>query len=433
MMDLGLLKNIRPLIVEDDPEALKNLSAIFDNVFDIFYTARNGEEGLYLYYKETPDIIIADINMPLLSGFDMIDKIRSEDSKIPIIIYSAFSETHYFLKAIAYNIADYIVKPTNIEVMLQKIYKSCEALIQDRKLSDQNNFIQSLMEEVHNPVMAINPDFSISFINKAAKEKIQRYKSRKGLKAKCYEIMYGYEQPCFELGKNCPLLNIQETKKPSRLILEHESASNHKRFFEVDIKPITNSLGKIQTYLKVFHDVTDYLHVREQLKREANQDFLTQLPNKKKLYYRLDNALERAKVEQYPVCLFFIDLDGFKNINDSFGHTIGDALLVQVVNRFRGLLRENDFLARLGGDEFVLVIEDMNQTEGYTQIAQKINHSLNEPFVIDNQSMCISCSIGMSLFPQDALHKEDLLNHADQAMYIAKNRGKNQFSFYKER
>ena len=124
-MDFSLLKDIRPLIIEDDPDVMNSLFSIFDTVFDIFYTARNGEEGLYRFYKDTPDVIITDLQMPFMSGFRMLDRIRMENKNIPIIVTSAHGHKEHVEKADDLNVNAYLIKPYDMNILFEKIYECC--------------------------------------------------------------------------------------------------------------------------------------------------------------------------------------------------------------------------------------------------------------------------------------------------------------------
>lgn len=124
-MDLQLLKSIRPLIVEDEQDVLSSLFSIFNTVFDVFYTARNGEEGLYRYYKDMPDIIITDLEMPFMSGFRMVERIRVENQHIPIIITSAHSLPSHHHRANELSVHKYLVKPFDIDELFEQIYHTC--------------------------------------------------------------------------------------------------------------------------------------------------------------------------------------------------------------------------------------------------------------------------------------------------------------------
>ena len=124
-MDLSLLRDIRPLIIEDESDAMNSMFSIFDTVFDIFYTARNGEEWLYRFYKDTPDVIITDLQMPFMSGFRMLDRIRMENKNIPIIVTSAHGHKEHVEKADDLNVNAYLIKPYDMNILFEKIYECC--------------------------------------------------------------------------------------------------------------------------------------------------------------------------------------------------------------------------------------------------------------------------------------------------------------------
>jgi len=169
---------------------------------------------------------------------------------------------------------------------------------------------------------------------------------------------------------------------------------------------------------------------RKILKYQAHYDALTGLPNRALFQDTLLKAIEKAKRHSKQLALFFIDLDRFKQINDSLGHEIGDKVLQDISLRLRDIIRKEDSLARLGGDEFTVLIEDINRGENASILAQKILQSLSEALYIDGHTLYVSCSIGISLFPQDCDSGNKLTMYADAAMYKAKDEGKNNFQFY---
>ena len=157
----------------------------------------------------------------------------------------------------------------------------------------------------------------------------------------------------------------------------------------------------------------------------AQYDQLTRLPNRELLRDRLHTALARARREQSQVALLFLDLDKFKQVNDSFGHAAGDQLLQGVAQRIQLCLRESDTVARFAGDEFVVLLEDFRSTDHASVVAEKIRQSLNQPFEVCGQSQTVLPSIGIALYPQHAQDEQQLLQHADNAMYQAKQKGGN--------
>jgi len=180
----------------------------------------------------------------------------------------------------------------------------------------------------------------------------------------------------------------------------------------------------------VLLDITARKQSEAQLVHMANHDALTNLPNRALLQERIEQALLRAHRGAASVALLFIDLDRFKNINDTMGHHLGDLLLKKVAVRLHECLRETDTIARLGGDEFVVLIEQFSDTQYLSSVARKILHALHQPFELQAQELYISASIGISVHPEDGVDFATLLKNADVAMYRAKEAGKNTFQFY---
>jgi diguanylate cyclase (GGDEF)-like protein/PAS domain S-box-containing protein len=174
----------------------------------------------------------------------------------------------------------------------------------------------------------------------------------------------------------------------------------------------------------------ELIHQKNILDHQAHHDFLTNLPNRILFHDRLSQGIEKAKRRGKSIALFFIDLDRFKQINDSLGHAIGDEVLQTVTSRLQECIRKEDTLARLGGDEFTIIIENLSQVQSASLLAQKILAALEKPILIDSHTLYVSSSIGISLFPQDASDAQNLLKNADAAMYRAKDEGRNNFQFY---
>jgi len=184
-------------------------------------------------------------------------------------------------------------------------------------------------------------------------------------------------------------------------------------------------------------DVTleKYLQIKieqQQVKLEyqANHDALTGLPNRLLFHDRLDQALKKAKRYKLKMALFFIDLDFFKEINDTMGHKVGDEVLKIVSQRIKDAVREEDTVARLGGDEFTIIVEEFKNKNDISSLAKKVLKSLNKPMNYDGESLHISSSIGISIYPANSTDSDTLLSCADTAMYDAKIKGKNNFQFY---
>jgi diguanylate cyclase (GGDEF)-like protein/PAS domain S-box-containing protein len=177
-------------------------------------------------------------------------------------------------------------------------------------------------------------------------------------------------------------------------------------------------------------DITDRKNAEERISYLATRDPLTELPNRVLFNDRLGQGIVAARRTGQSLALLFIDLDRFKNINDSLGHQVGDLLLKEVGNRMHGCIRKGDTLSRLGGDEFVVTLEGLQQAEDASQVAGKIIKALSRPFEIAGHTLNTSCSIGISIFPLDADDDRALMKNADTAMYHAKDKGRNNYQFF---
>lgn len=186
----------------------------------------------------------------------------------------------------------------------------------------------------------------------------------------------------------------------------------------VQIRRANHRLGEYAATLKAQNRELE--RTRQELHHSAHHDVLTGLPNRQLFYDRLTQALASASRHHTLVALLFIDLDRFKPINDTFGHPLGDRLLQAVAKRLHGCLRKSDTVARLGGDEFIVILTEVSQAQDVAMVAQKILETLSRVYLLDDQELRISCSIGISIYPQDGQEIETLLKNADAAVYAAK-------------
>jgi diguanylate cyclase (GGDEF)-like protein/PAS domain S-box-containing protein len=202
------------------------------------------------------------------------------------------------------------------------------------------------------------------------------------------------------------------------------------RYISFSGEPVFEGDGNFLGYRGIARDITQSRHAEERIRRLAHFDELTGLPNRTMFMHTLQRAFSLAQRRSKQFALFFIDLDRFKNINDSLGHEAGDRLLQDVARRLRHHLRESDTVARLGGDEFVVLVEDCADARELNAIAQNILNAVGRPYTLSGQEYHVTGSIGISTYPADGIDPAALLKNADIAMYLAKDRGKNNFQFY---
>jgi len=196
------------------------------------------------------------------------------------------------------------------------------------------------------------------------------------------------------------------------------------------ISSVSNGAGELENYIAVFSDISALKASQEKADYYANYDQLTGLPNRLLLRAILDHSIDVSKRQHTKTAVVMLDIDNFKNINDSYGHTFGDDLVVELAARLKEIIRPEDTLARIGGDELVIIMGDLEETRTVIQTAQRIIESFTLPFNIRNRQFSVTASLGISLYPDDGFSAENLLKNADAAMFDAKKDGKHTYKFY---
>ncbi len=309
--------------------------------------------------------------------------------------------------------------------------------MQIQQISEQKNSnLDSILRSLSIPVLFLDLDCKVQALNNAAEN---LYKTQETLEnTKCYNLQYCIDEPCQHTQmKSCPIKYIKKNLLPVIIRHEHYDKTNKKLHFEIIMNPFFNDEGAFIGVVETWHEITQYVNKQQEL-LEVNEtqyhssmhDPLTKLPNRRLLLDRIQQAIHQKSRTKKTFGLFFLDLDFFKEVNDTLGHQAGDLLLIEVAQRMQQVLRKGDTVARLGGDEFVLILEDWTASCHYEKIAKKIIAQFMKPFHINMQNVSIGCSIGISLFPQDGDTHELLLSHADSAMYKAKKLGRKQYAFY---
>jgi len=196
------------------------------------------------------------------------------------------------------------------------------------------------------------------------------------------------------------------------------------------VSVVHGAAGEVSHYIGIFADITERKHAEEHILHLAHHDALTNLPNRLLFFDRLEQSIHQAKRNRRKVALLFIDLDFFKNINDSIGHQVGDMLLQAVAKRLSSAVREGDTVARLGGDEFVVTLPGVREAEDAVQVAQKIIQAIAQPYEVGGYTLNITASIGLSVYPDDGHDVVTLVKNADTAMYHTKEQGRNDYQFF---
>lgn len=200
---------------------------------------------------------------------------------------------------------------------------------------------------------------------------------------------------------------------------------------EITIKAIKNNNGKIKNYVSIFIDITERKKLEEKLKFQAYHDDLTKLPNRKYFYYELNQVIQRTDGKDKLCAVIFLDLDHFKDINDTLGHSVGDELLIAAANRLRERLQNKGVVTRYGGDEFAIILYNLQNKFECISIMNRIMDSFSKPFTLHGFELFITTSVGISLYPNDGDDGDTLIKYADSAMYHAKQEARILINFFK--
>ena len=299
--------------------------------------------------------------------------------------------------------------------------------ITERKQSEEKMaHLVLIMEKITTSVMLTDAECKIKWVN-APFESLTGYRIADILGKKPGEFLQGPDTDRDTIATMHEAI-VARRSFDVEILNYHKSGRQFWQQLKVD--PVFDDRGNLTSFVAVQSDITERKNFESRLWRNANFDALTGLPNRRLFWDRLDHEVRHAHRNGTMAALFFIDLDRFKEINDLFGHEVGDKLLKDVAARIDSCVRESDTLARIGGDEFTLILSELENTQYAERIARKIINALSRPFPCGKAPLVISASIGIALYPADGKDAPELFRNADQAMYTAKSGGRNQFCYF---
>lgn len=300
----------------------------------------------------------------------------------------------------------------------------------EQSLEESEARYRSVVTNLSEGIMMIAPGGRILTCNPSAQRILKIGDLRRsGRRHRYFKRMMYADGSEIVMGQD-PVSTVLKTGEPIlNLSVDVELRDHTIVWLSINALPIRQANNdQISSVLVSFTDTTEFRQAQRQLRYIATHDTLTSLPNRHQLHERLSQALSDQKTQRLAV--LFLDLDRFKNVNDTGGHSAGDSLLCDVANRLGTCIRQTDLLARLGGDEFVIVVESFHETAELNQLAERVLAEMREPFLIDGYEYHLGTSIGISVFPQDASDSATLLRCADSAMYLAKELGRNNYQFF---
>ncbi|PGM58186.1 diguanylate cyclase [Bacillus cereus] len=311
----------------------------------------------------------------------------------------------------------------NSELEKQIELRTEDLVEQKNELYHNQQMFKSLYEHHPDPIFTLDLYGNFLNVNNAGTT-LLGYQTNELLNQPYYSLMY--EEDLKEI-----ITAFHHVKKGKSISLEIRAYHKNRDIYYLNVTAVPIFLKEhISGVYLMIKDITETKQQQEQINFLAYHDTLTELANRRSFHQQLEKVIIRAKTSKRPFAVMFLDLDRFKVINDTLGHRIGDLLLIAVAKRLEQISTPNMKLARLAGDEFTILIEDYKKDKDVQKIADMIVVSMNEPFKIENQHLQISSSIGIAIYPEAGEDPLSILQHADMAMYEAKNKGKNGSSLY---
>lgn len=305
---------------------------------------------------------------------------------------------------------------------------SSRLVAESNLIQENEEKIRAITENLSDIIISINTHGIIEFANSAI------------------TATFGY-QPEDVIGKNVSMLmpephthkhdgyiqNYLETNNPQiigKTLRELQAIAKDGRIFPIDLSVSETVIAGKKSFIGTIRDISERIEAQQRLQYLAHHDALTSLPNRHYFLEHIEHALAKAKRRDQLVAIMFLDLDRFKVINDTLGHSVGDQLLQEIAHRLKNCIRAGDVIARISGDEFTLLLDDLSDEKDISVIAKKIIHELSLPFAASGHELFTSASIGISIYPTDGKTSSGMMRHADIAMYRAKSEGGNQYRFY---
>ncbi len=432
------------LVVDDRPENLRAIEKILEFSDATIISASSGVDALSLSLRHQFSVILLDVMMPNMDGFETASlmRINEETKTTPIIFITAADRSDdYEFRGYELGAVDYLFKPVKAHTLSSKVnillemeqqkYQLQQTLEDIQRLKNRN---QLILNSVGEGIIGLDTDGQIIFTNPAAEELLGMTESA----LRALNILAVIS------GGDALKSNVKWTSTAL-----FDSCSNGKSFHEAicgfvhqnqSILPVEYTATPIKENDKfigiviAFQDITERKKAEEQLVRLAQYDSLTGLINRYAFGQALTQALSRAKRSKNKLSLLFIDLDQFKQVNDTLSHQVGDFLLQEVAQRLSDCIRDGDIVSRLGGDEFTIILEsfEKNKVPNAAIVSQKVLEELALPFNINGHEVRIGASIGIAEYPSSADSVEILMRCADLAMYKAKEKGRNNYQFFTE-
>lgn len=424
------------LLIESDLEAATFIRAALadarDGPFAVEWIA-NLHDGIERLGKGGIKAILLNLFLSDSQGIETFDKLYVIGSQVPILILSSLDNEDVAKLAIQHGAQDYLLTGHIDGYSLSRAIRN----VMERKMAEDALFLekeraQVTLNSIGDAVISTDIAGNVTYLNMAA-ERMTGWSQAEANGQPFADVFRIVDGATRETLRNPMELAIQENKPVGLTI---DSVLIRRDGVEASIEdsaaPIRDRAGRVTGAVIVFHDVGEARSMMLKMAHLAQHDFLTDLPNRMLLNDRLAQTISLARRRRKKLAVLFMDVDHFKNINDSLGHIIGDKLLQSVALRLKTCVRDSDTVSRQGGDEFVVLLSDVEHAEAAGNSAAKILSALAEKHSIAENEFHVTMSIGISVFPGDGEDAETLLKNADTALYHAKENGRNNYQFFKQ-
>lgn len=429
----------RILIVDDALANIDILMSALEPEFEVQF-ATSGAEALFLLEAGAkPDLILLDVLMPGMDGFEVCRRLKAEERTrdVPVIFLTAKDGEHDEAFGLSLGAVDYITKPFPMAIVKARLRNHIKLVLQERRLQREIAEHKAAREQLQVAGMVFNASSEGMLLVNAANRIVAVNPAFVALTGYGPEDVVGKDPKLLHSGRHDAafyraMWEALHTTGTWQGEIWNKRKSGEEYAEQLTINTIYDDSGEVYLRVALFADITEKKESEALIEFQARYDALTQLPNRQLFAERLAQAGERAHRDNSRVALLYIDLDHFKEVNDTLGHHQGDALLVQVAHRIRRCVSESETVtvARLGGDEFTVIVPDFEDMGEVEWLARAIIDSLSKPYQLGDHLAHVSASVGITVFPDDAPGTDGLLRNADQAMYAAKRAGRNGYQAF---
>jgi diguanylate cyclase (GGDEF)-like protein/PAS domain S-box-containing protein len=382
--------------------------------------------------RHVVDIIVLDLGLPDSQGVEAIRRAHAAAPRVPLVVLTGLDDESLAAQALQEGAQDYLLKgQIDARGLLRSLRYAMERKIMEEALFAEKERAQVTLNCIGDAVVCTDISGDITFLNPMA-ETMTGWPFTEAVGRPITEVFRTLNATSTEPTETTAELAILQIRSvhlpPSSTLIRRDGLEIP---IEDSIAAIHDRQGQAIGAVIVFRDVSVARAMAQQITHSAEHDFLTGLPNRMLLNDRIGQAIASARRHTRHVAALFLDLDGFKHVNDSLGHPIGDKLLQSVATRLVASVRSADTVSRQGGDEFVVLLPDLQQPEDAAVMAGRILRDVAEPHLVDQHELHVTTSIGVSVFPDDGADAETLIKNADTAMYQAKENGRQSFQFFK--